>query len=147
MVNLLLDQTQLEVALSPFERRASFQRENLLIPRESILRVQLTQDPWAWLRGIPQPGFKVPNVLAAGEWKSAGARDFVLIRKRHPGVVIDLKSGTGFDRLVFTTRHGLELSKALRLETSAEAEDVSVIVPTGPIPTAGRKSKPKPRLA
>lgn len=130
MVVLLLDQTQLEVALSSFERRVSFQRENLRIPREAIVRVQLTGDPLTWLRGIPQPGVRVPNVLAAGEWKSAGARDFVLIRRRNPGVVIDLKPGSGFDRLVFTTKHGLELSKALRLESSVEAEDVAVIVPT-----------------
>ncbi len=147
MVNLLLDQTQLEVVLSSFERGVTFQRENLRIPREAIRKVQLTDDPWTWLRGVPNPGVRVPNVLAGGEWKSANGRDFVLIRRRHPGVVIDLDDDRAFQRLVFTTRHGLALTQALRLEASSEAEDVAVIVPTEPVRTVRGRPAAKPRTA
>ncbi len=146
-MTLLLDRTQLEVVLSPFERVATFQRENLRIPREAISKVQLTDDPWTWLRGVPSPGAHVPSILAAGEWKSANGRDFVLIRRRQPGVVIDLDGEGEFQRLVFTTRHGLALTQALRLEASAEPEDVAAIAPPAPARAPRRRPAAKPRTA
>lgn len=144
---MLLDQTQLEVVLSGFERTVTFQRENLRIPRESIRKVQLTDDPWTWLRGVPSPGAHVPSILAAGEWKSAGGRDLVLIRRRQPGVVIDLDEEQHFQRLVFTTRHGLALAQALRLEVTDQPENVTSIAKTEPIKVPQRRSAPKPKPA
>ena len=91
MVTLLLDQTRLEVVLSPIERASTFHRENVRVEREHITRVQLTDDAWTWLRGVPGPGTYIPGILAAGTWKGAGTTDFVLIRKRRPSVVIDLE--------------------------------------------------------
>lgn len=147
MVTLLLDQTQLEVVLSPFERTVTFHRENLRIDRDRIRKVQLTDDPWTWLRGVPSPGAHVPSVLAAGQWKSASGRDFVLIRRRHAGVVIDLDSGEPFERLIITTRHGLALAQALRLEVSDQAADVASIAQTAPITVPKRRPAAKPKTA
>lgn len=135
MVTLLLDQTQLEIVLSPLERAASFHRDNLRIARETITKVQLTDDAWTWLRGVPNPGTHIPGILAAGTWKAAGSTDFVLIRKRRPSVVIDLTGDEQYRRLILTTRHGLSLTQALRLEVSEEPADVEEIVSTGAIPT------------
>ncbi len=142
MVTLLLDQTQLEVVLSPIERAATFHRENLRIERETITKVQLTDDAWTWLRGVPGPGTHIPGVLAAGTWKAAGTTDFVLIRRRRPSVVIDLEGDESFQRLIFTTRHGLALTQALRLDVSEKPADVVEIVSTRPTPVVTGKTRP-----
>ncbi|WP_295781458.1 hypothetical protein [uncultured Microbacterium sp.] len=128
MVTLLLDSTQLEVVLSPTERALSFRKSNIVVPREHIERVQLTDDAWTWIRGVPNPGINLPVVVGAGTWKSAGGDDFVIIRGRKPSVVIDLAGHDEFERLVLTTKHGVALLKALRLDVASEPEDVADIV-------------------
>lgn len=149
MVTLLLDQSQLEVVLSPLERATAFHRENLRIARDTITKVQLTDDAWTWIRGVPGPGTHIPGILAAGTWKAAASTDFVLIRRRRPSVVIDLAGDGDFQRLVLTTRHGLALTQALRLDVSDEAADVVEIVNTAPIPVTKGRQRPviRPRPA
>ncbi|MEW1962491.1 hypothetical protein AB0269_08545 [Microbacterium sp. NPDC077644] len=142
MVTLLLDQTQLEVVLSPVERAATFHRENLRVARETITKVQLTDDAWTWLRGVPGPGTHLPGILAAGTWKAAATTDFVLIRRRRPSVVIDLDGDEQFQRLIFTTRHGLALTQALRLDASEEPVDVVELAGTAPIPVVTGRQRP-----
>jgi hypothetical protein len=128
MVTLLLDSTQLEVVLSPTERAMSFRRSNIVLPREHIERVQLTDDAWTWLRGVPNPGINLPVAVGMGTWKSAGGNDFVVIRGRKPSVVVDLTGHDEFERLVLTTKHGVALLKALRLDVASEPENVADIV-------------------
>lgn len=142
MVTLLLDQTQLEVVLSPIERAATFHRENIRIARDTITKVQLTEDAWTWLRGVPNPGTHIPGILAAGTWKAADAVEFVLIRRRRPSVVIDLVGDDQFQRLIFTTKHGLALTQALRLDVSKEPADVEMIVATAPVPVVTGRKRP-----
>lgn len=125
MVTLLLDQTRLEVVLSITERALSFRKENVLIDRSSITKVQLTDDAWNWLRGVRSPGTFVPGAVAMGTWKSAFGRDFALIRRRRPSVIIDIRGHDEFERVIVTTRHGVALVTALRLDGNAEAEVVS----------------------
>ncbi|MGN7969617.1 hypothetical protein [Microbacterium sp. 22296] len=128
MVTLLLDSTQLEVVLSPTERAMSFRKSNIVVPREHIERVQLTDDAWTWLRGVPNPGINLPVAVGMGTWKSAGGNDFVVIRGRKPSVVVDLTGHDEFERLVLTTKHGVALLKALRLDVASEPENVADIV-------------------
>ena len=125
MVTLLLDSAHLEVALSGSERLLAFRRQNVDLPRDTIAKVQLTDDVWTWLRGVPSPGTHVRGVVAMGTWKSAGSEDFVLVRGRRPGVVIDLEEHPDYERIVLTTRHGLALVQALRLDVEGPAEDVA----------------------
>lgn len=148
-MTLLLDQTQLEIVLSPIERAATFHRDNLRIARETITKVQLTDDAWTWLRGVPNPGTHIPGVLAAGSWKAAGSLDFVLIRRRRPSVVIDLEGDEQYRRLIFTTQNGLALTQALRLDVSTEPASVEEIVATSPIPIVKGSRRPviRPRPA
>ena len=125
MVTLLLDSAHLEVALSGSERLLAFRRQNVDLPRDTIAKVQLTDDVWTWLRGVPSPGTHVRGVVAMGTWKSAGSEDFVLVRGRRPGVVIDLEEHPDYERIVLTTRHGLAL---VRLDVEGPAEDVADLV-------------------
>jgi hypothetical protein len=125
MVTLLLDSTQLEVVLSVTEHALSFRRQNVVIERAQIERVQLTDDAWTWLRGVADPGTYVPVAVAMGSWKSAGGRDFAVIRRRKPSVVIDLSGHPEFERVILTTRHGLALIQALRLDAGEKPADVA----------------------
>ena len=145
MVTLLLDSTQLEVVLSVSERALSFRKGNVVIERSTITKVQLTDDAWTWLRGIPSPGTHVRGIIAAGTWRSAGGDDFAIIRRRRPSVVIDLEGHPEFQRVIVTTRHGLALVQALRLEVDEEPADVADIASeTGSTPTAPvKKSRPR----
>ncbi|WOQ69898.1 hypothetical protein RYJ27_01250 [Microbacterium limosum] len=129
MVTLLLDSDRLEVALSPAERVLSRRRGNISVPRARIAKVMLTEDAWIWLRGVPSPGTAVPGIVAMGCWKSGNSVDFAVVRGRRPSVVIDLEGHDEFDRLVLTTRHGVQLIQALRLDAADEAADVADIAP------------------
>ena len=131
-MTLLLDSTQLEVVLSGTEKGLSFRRRNIRIPRETIVRAQLTDDAWTWLRGVPNPGTYLPVAVAMGTWKSAGGNDFALIRRRRPSVVVDLDGHDEFERVILTTKHGLALVQALRLDDVDELEDVAVLAKKNP---------------
>jgi hypothetical protein len=147
MVTLLLDSTQLEVVLSGAERTMAFRRGNVVIERSMIAKVQLTDDAWTWLRGVPSPGTHLRGVVAMGTWRFAGASDFAIIRRHRPSVVIDLDGHPEFQRIILTTRHGLALVQALRLETGAEAADVvDIAAETGTIPVVPAR-KPRARKA
>ena len=131
MVTLLLDSTRLEIELSAAERLLAFHKGNVQVERSSITKVQLLDDPWTWLRGVRAPGTSIPGVLAIGTWKSGGGDDFVVIRRRLSGVVIDLDAGE-YRRIVLSTRHAHELVQALQLEVDDEPVDV-VTLATGAI--------------
>lgn len=141
MVTLLLDSTQLEVVLSPIERTFARHSASVRVERAHIRKVQLTDDAWTWLRGVPSPGTLVRGTLAMGTWTSAGGDDFVVVRRRHPAVVIDLDEDAEFSRLVLTTRHGLALVQALRLEGDDAAAEVTEIVATH-VPSPSPKRRP-----
>lgn len=147
MVTLLLDSAQLEVVLSVAERALAFRKRNVVVDRAAITKVQLTDDAWTWLRGVPSPGTHLPGTIAMGTWKSAGAQDFAIIRRRRPGVVIDLTGDDEFERIILSTRHGLALVQALRLDVDEQPADVTDIV-TGTIPVIPEpKRKPSKKRA
>ncbi|CDK01383.1 conserved hypothetical protein [Microbacterium sp. C448] len=135
MVTLLLDSERLEVVLSPVERAVGFRRGNIQVLREQIAKVMLTDDAWIWLRGVPSPATTVPSVMAIGTWKTGSGRDFAVIRGRRPSVVIDLEGHEHYERLLVTTRHGLELVRALRLDGDQDKGDL-----TGPDTEPGAES-------
>lgn len=119
MVTLLLDQTRLEIVLTRTERVLAAQRTDIGIDRASIARLQLTDEPATWIRGVRAPGTHLPRLLSIGTWRSAQGKDFVAVRHGRPGVVIDLEGDERFSRLVLSTRHGLKLAQALKLDGDA----------------------------
>ncbi len=154
MVTLLLDSTQLEIVLSGAERAMAFRKGNVAVERSTITKVQLTDDAWTWLRGVPSPGTHLRGVVAMGTWKSAGGVDFAIIRRHRPSVVIDLEGHPEFERLILTTRHGLALVQALNLDVEAGEKPADVVdIATGTIPVQpmpekkARARKPKPAPA
>lgn len=146
-MTLLLDSTQLEIALSATERVLAFHRGNIVIDRSTITKVQLTDDGWTWLRGVPSPGTHLRGIVAMGTWKSAGGDDFAIIRRHRPGVVIDLDGTGDLNRVILTTRHGLALVTALRLDVPEEAADVADIAAAQRKPSKPRVIAPRPATA
>ena len=142
MVTLLLDATRLEVVLSPIERALARRSDPVHVDRLHITKVQLTDDAWTWLRGVPNPGTHIRGTVAMGTWRSAGAADFVVVRRKLPAAVIDLEGDDEFTRLVLTTGHGLALVQALRLEGDDAATEVTEIVASAHAGTVPRRARP-----
>ena len=120
MVRLLVDTDTLEIQLAPLERVLARRSEIVRVERARIAKVQLTEDPFTWLRGVRSPGTHVPNRLAYGTWKSVFGDDFAAMRNGRPGVVIDLEGDGEFERILVTTRYGIALAKALQRDEDAE---------------------------
>ncbi|SEB50025.1 hypothetical protein SAMN04489806_0874 [Paramicrobacterium humi] len=115
MASILLHADRLEIKLTAAEKMLARRKDDVVIPRESIRSVSLTDDPWIWIRGVRAPGTAFPLTLAVGQWKFHGGKDFVLLKGSRPAVVIDLIDEE-FRRVLVSTRKGLELIAALRLE-------------------------------
>ncbi|MFF1876787.1 hypothetical protein [Leifsonia sp. NPDC058230] len=121
MADLHVHPDRLEIHLTPAEKVLALKREDLVVPRDSIRSVAITEDPWIWIRGIRAPGASVPLTLAVGTWKFHGGKDFLLIKgKQRAAVVIDLE-GEEYSRVIVSTQHSSKLIEALRLDASETA--------------------------
>jgi hypothetical protein len=115
MADLHVHPDRLEIHLTTAEKVLSFRREDLVVPRDSIRSVAITEDPWIWIRGIRAPGAAVPLTLAVGTWKFHGGKDFLLIKgKQRAAVVVDLE-GEEYSRVIVSTPHATKLIEALRV--------------------------------
>lgn len=113
MASLRVHSDRLEIHLTPAERTLALRRDGIVVQRENIRSVTITDDPWIWIRGIRAPGSVVPLVLAVGTWKFHGGKDFLAIKGKRQGVVIDLVDEE-FSRVILTTRHALDLIASLK---------------------------------
>ncbi|MFT4233453.1 MAG: hypothetical protein QM607_00365 [Microbacterium sp.] len=114
MVTLKVDPTMLEIVLSSTERRLGRLPGTIGIERAAIARVQLTDEPWTWIRGGRSHGTHVRGAIAIGTWGTATGDDLVIVRGRKlPGVVIDLTGDPSYARIVLSTKNGEALARAL----------------------------------
>ncbi|GAA1448212.1 hypothetical protein [Leifsonia poae] len=118
MADMHVHSDRLEIHLTAAEKVLALKRDDLLIPRESIRSVAITEDPWIWIRGIRAPGAAVPLTLAIGTWKFHGGKDFLLIKgKQRAAVVIDLE-GEEYSRVIVSTQHAAKLIETLRVDVN-----------------------------
>jgi hypothetical protein len=75
MSSLRVGPDRLEVHLSTSEKILAFRKHNLVIARETIRSITITNDPWIWIRGIRAPGTMVPLVIAIGTRQEASSCD------------------------------------------------------------------------
>lgn len=116
MADLHVYPDRLEVHLTAAEKVLALRRDDLVVPRDSIRSVAITEDPWIWIRGIRAPGAAVPLTLAVGTWKFHGGKDFLLIKgKQRSAVVVDI-DGEEFSRVIVSTTHAARLIEALRID-------------------------------
>lgn len=105
---------EVTVYLSSFERMLGFVRGNARIPLRAIRHVRAVDDPWSELRGERSPGTRWARRVAIGTWRFPGGKDYVALRGRAPGLVLDLQ-GLEFARLVISSPDAAELAEELRL--------------------------------
>lgn len=115
------------IQLTASEKALAMRRRDVVISRDRITSALITGDPWIWLRGVRAPGAHVPRRIAVGTWRNLAGRDFAVVRRGRPAVVVDLDTVAepgsttdrgGFDdfaRVILSTRHAAELVRALRL--------------------------------
>jgi hypothetical protein len=120
MADLHVHRDRLEIHLTPTERLLSLRRDDIVVRREDIRSVAITEDSWIWIRGVRAPGTIVPLTLAVGTWKFHGGKDFLLLKgKNRAAVVIDLdvdaEPSTEFARVIVSTTHATRLVEALRV--------------------------------
>ncbi|PJJ65228.1 hypothetical protein [Compostimonas suwonensis] len=115
MASLRVHPDRLEIQLTRAEKTLALRREDVVVRRDSIRSVTITDDPWIWIRGIRAPGAAIPLTLAVGTWKFHGGKDFLVIKGKRQGVVIDLE-GEAFDRLIVTTSHASQLATSLKMD-------------------------------
>lgn len=114
MASLRVHPDRLEIHLTPAERTLALRRDDVVVQRENIRSVAITDDPWIWIRGIRQHAVEVPLVLAVGTWKFHGGKDFLAIKAKRQAVVIDLVDEE-FARVVLSTSRAVDLIASLKL--------------------------------
>lgn len=115
MASLRVHSDRLEINLTPAEKALALRRDDVIVQRENIRSVTITDDPWIWIRGVPAPGTSVSPLVAVGSWKFHGGKDFLAIKRKRQAVVIDLVDDN-FSRVVLTTKHAPDLIASLNLQ-------------------------------
>ena len=111
MAILMIDGEQISLKLSLPERLGA------LVPPptaglEQVESIQFVETLWSKevLRGVRAPGTGIPYVVLIGVMRGSGFKDFCVIKRKKPGVIITFSSGP-FQRWIYT------------LEGSRHAED------------------------
>jgi hypothetical protein len=62
------------------------------VPAVAVAAVRVTQTPFRELRGIRAPGTGLPGVVALGTWRHRDGKDFAVLYRGGPAVVVELES-------------------------------------------------------
>jgi hypothetical protein len=111
MAILVLEGAELRLRLSPLEQLGAFwpaPQARL----DQVGSIEFVENLWstAVLRGVRAPGTGIPYVAMIGVMRRVKTKDFCVIKRKKPGVVITFSSGP-FQRWIYT------------LEGSRHAED------------------------
>ena len=111
MANLMIDGDQITLKLSPLEQLGAFWPA----PTATIDQVQsleFRENMWSTetMQGFRAPGTAFPYVVLIGVMRRLKTKDFCVIKRKKPGVIISFSSGN-FQRWIYT------------LEGSRHAED------------------------
>ncbi len=111
MANLVIDGDHLRLNLSRWEQLGAFwpAPQARLDQVESI---EFVENLWSTevLRGVRAPGTGIPYVAMIGVMRRAKTKDFCVIKRKKPGVVITFSSGA-FQKWIYTlegSRHAEE---------------------------------------
>ena len=111
MANLMIDGAEMRLKLSRWERLGA-----LVSPpvarMDQVESIEFVDTLWSKdvLRGVRSPGTAIPYVVLIGVMRRLKTKDFCVIKRKKPGVIITFSSGP-FQRWIYT------------LEGSRHAED------------------------
>jgi hypothetical protein len=111
MAILIVDGDEIRLKLSPLEQLGAFWPT----PTASIGQVEsleFREDMWTTetMQGVRAPGTGFPFVVMIGVMRRLKTKDFCVIKRRKPGVIITFSSGP-FQRWIYTlegSRHAEE---------------------------------------
>ena len=112
MATIRREGDEVVVKLNDLERLGALHGD-LRVPATAVRTVRLTEQPFREIRGIRAPGTGVPRVLALGTWRYSGGKDFVVVHRNEPGIVVELE-GAGFKRLIVSSHDAALLADALQ---------------------------------
>ena len=111
MAILVIEGAEIRLQLTPLEQVAAFwpAPKALLSQVESI---EFAVDLWTTqvLQGVRAPGTGIPFVVMIGVMRRLKTKDFCVIKRKKPGVIISFSSGN-FQRWIYTldgSRHAEE---------------------------------------
>jgi hypothetical protein len=90
VASLEIDGEELVLRLGLWERLGGLQRSDLRVPTAQIREARAVENAYGEVRGLRVPGTGVPGVLLLGTWRKRGRKDFVAVRGKGPGCVIEL---------------------------------------------------------
>lgn len=120
MAILVIEGTELRLQLSPLEQVAAFWPAPKALVAQ-VESVEFVENLWTTevLQGVRAPGTAFPYVVLIGVMRRLKTKDFCVIKRKKPGVVISF-SGGSFQRWIYT------------LEGSRHAEE-QILAGLGPI--------------
>ncbi len=113
VASLEVRDSRVEVVLSGLERLGAL-RGDVSVALDEVLDVRPAPDPFAELRGWRLPGTGLPGVIALGTWRSRGGKDFAAVYRGRPAVVIEVRPGGEFRRLLVADEHAEDTVSRLR---------------------------------
>jgi hypothetical protein len=112
MASLIVDGSDLVVKMSDFEKVEGV-HSDVHIPLAAVRAVRAVDDAWPELRGIRAPGTGIPGVVAVGTRRGSFGKDFAVVHRRGPAVVVDLE-GANYSRLLVTTPDAESVAAEIR---------------------------------
>jgi hypothetical protein len=114
MATLRREGHELVVRMNDLEKLGALRRE-VRVPLRAVREVRVTDRPFQELRGIRAPGTGFPGVIAVGTWRYRGGKDFAVLYRGEPAVIVELE-GAEFKRLLVSTHDAASLRDALAAE-------------------------------
>lgn len=99
MAKLAVVGKRIEVVLSGLERLGAL-RGDVSVGLDEVLDVRTSDSPFGELHGLRAPGTGLPGVIALGTWRSRRGRDFVAVYRRRPAVILEIRPGGEFRRVI-----------------------------------------------
>jgi hypothetical protein len=111
MAILVLEGEGLRLQLSPLEQLGAFWPAPKALVSQ-VESVEFVENLWTTqvLQGVRAPGTAIPYVVLIGVMRRLKTKDFCVIKRKKPGVIISFSSGN-FQRWIYTldeSRHAEE---------------------------------------
>jgi len=114
MATLRREGDEVVLRLNDLEKLAGL-RGDVRVPVTSVRGVRVTDRPFRELHGIRAPGTGVPGVIAVGTWRYRGGKDFAVLYRGGPAVVVELGSAE-FKRLLVSAHDAAAVRDELQVE-------------------------------
>ncbi len=100
MATFAVQGSDLALVFSPIETVGGL-RSGARIPLDQVQSVEVVQNPWSILEGL-RVGTGIPWVIVLGTMVRSGPNDVVAVYGRKPAVVVHLRPGALYHRLIAT---------------------------------------------